>query len=249
MKITKAILSSDNNPKYLDYWPYVSKAWRELIGIEPVLFFIGPKEKSELLGSYGKVFHLEEDPSWDIVNQAQSVRLWGATRYPDECVIISDMDMLPISKEYFLGSVVNVPDDHFVSYTSDVLNFGFYRKSPQFPMCYLAAKGSTFCEILKIDPSSKWKDFMSTMRDSRMGYGTDQKYFYSKYLEWDGRYSRYIGLERGWIGGKIASNRLDKVDWPVSDYDAMSYYDCHLPIPLDLQKNKCLELFNKLQLI
>lgn len=249
MKLTKAILSSDNNPKYLDFWPYVSKAWKDLIGIEPILFFIGPKEKVNDLQKHGTVIHVEESPLWDIVNQSQSVRLWGATRFPNEGVIISDMDMLPISRNYFLGSVENIPEDFFVSYTSDVLNFGFYKRVPQFPMCYLAGRGSTFSQILGVDSSCEWEKLMESMKDSRIGYGTDQRYFYSKYLDWEGKFNRYIGLERGWIGGKIATNRLDKISWPPDAYNALDYYDCHLPIPLHIENNKCLELFKKLELI
>ena len=43
MKIDNVILSSNNDPKYLDFWPIVSKAWQNL-GIKPYLFYIG-KEK------------------------------------------------------------------------------------------------------------------------------------------------------------------------------------------------------------
>jgi hypothetical protein len=249
MKISKVILSSDSNPKYLDFWPYVSKAWKELIGIEPVLFFIGPINRVPELQSHGTVIHVEESSSWDIVNQAQCVRLWGATRFPDECVIISDMDMLPISKTYFLEQVKDIDPNFFISYTSDVLNFGFYKRIPQFPMCYLAGSGKTFSEILELKETDCWKIFMGKMKDSHLGYGTDQKYFYSKYLKWEGKSTRYIGLERGWIGGKIAKDRLDKVSWPIRDYDPFIYSDCHLPIPLMQEKDKCEELFNKLNLI
>ena len=35
MKLDKVILSSDDNPDYLEFWPIVSEAWRN-IGIEPI---------------------------------------------------------------------------------------------------------------------------------------------------------------------------------------------------------------------
>ena len=40
MKLDKVILSSDDNPDYLEFWPIVSEAWRN-IGIEPILFYTG----------------------------------------------------------------------------------------------------------------------------------------------------------------------------------------------------------------
>lgn len=249
MKLNRVILSANDNPKYLDFWPFVAKAWRERIGIEPVLFFIGEVSKVLELSKHGQVIQVPVDPTWDIVNQAQSIRLWAGTKFPDENLIISDMDMLPISKDYFHSKIEDVPDDYFVSYTSDVMEYGFYRRRPQFPMCYIAARGSTFNEILGINENTSWEYFMSKMRDANLGYGTDQQYFYSKYSQWEHKLSRYAGGRRGWIDGKIAVKRLDKVRWPEGDYSITDIYDSHLPIPLSENKERCYTLFEKLNLI
>ena len=37
----KVIMSCDDNPYYLDFWPLVSWVWKEKMGIEPVLIHIG----------------------------------------------------------------------------------------------------------------------------------------------------------------------------------------------------------------
>jgi hypothetical protein len=247
MKLERAILSSNDNPKYLDFWPYVAKAWRELIGIEPVLFFIGEAGKVEKLSQHGQVIQVPVHPDWDIVNQAQSIRLWAGTKFPEENLIISDLDMLPISREYFIDSVKKYPDNSLISYTSDVMNYGFYLRSPQLPMCYLAGKGSTFNEILSIDTKTTWEDFMMQMKSANMGYGTDQKYFWKKFLPYRGS-DRYIGLNRGWIGGKIATKRLDKVNWPI-EYNPFDYYDAHMPLPLSDNREICVLLFKKLHIL
>jgi hypothetical protein len=249
MKLNRVILSSNDNPKYLDLWPYVAKAWREIIGIEPVLFFIGPHSKVIELSKYGQVIQVYPHPDLDIVNQSQSIRLWASTKFVEENLIISDMDMLPISKQYFLDSIKDFPDNSIISYTSDVMKYGFYLRSPQLPMCYLAGKGETFNDILGISKNTSWEFFIDTLVKERMGYGTDQRFFYKQLLKWGPKSDRYIGLERGWIGGKVAVKRLDKVTWPTSDYNAKDYYDCHLPIPLSENQEKCLELFKKLDLI
>ena len=249
MKLNRVILSANDDPKYLDFWPYVAKAWREVIGIEPVLFFIGEPSRVVELSQHGQVIQVPVDPLWDIVNQAQSIRLWAGTKFPDDIILISDLDMLPISKEYYNENLSDLPDDCFISYTSDVLEHGFYRRRPQFPMCYLAAKGSTFNEILGINENTSWEYFMSKMRQANLGYGTDQQYFYSKFLTWEHKPERYVGMRRGWIDGKVARKRLDKVRWPIGDYDAKEFFDCHLPLPFIEYKDKCQELFKKLNLI
>lgn len=244
MKLTRAILSANDNPRYLDFWPYVSKAWRELIGIEPVLFFIGEAGRVEELSLHGQVIQVPVHPDWDIVNQAQSIRLWAGTKFPQENFIISDLDMLPINRDYFIDQIKDFSDDSMISYTSDVMNYGFYLRFPQLPMCYLAGKGSTFNEILGISESTSWNEFVKKLKNRSFGYGTDQKHFYSQFLKWKGNPSRYIGLSRGWIGGKIAEHRLDKAKWPDGEYDIKYYYDCHLPLPLMENQEKCKKLFN-----
>ncbi|GIR20026.1 hypothetical protein CM15mP35_02870 [bacterium] len=42
MNIDKVILSSNDNPEYLDFWPIVSEAWIN-IGVTPILFYTGRK--------------------------------------------------------------------------------------------------------------------------------------------------------------------------------------------------------------
>lgn len=249
MNLTYAILSSNDNPKYLDLWPFVSSAWRNLIGIEPVLFYIGKEENIHELSKYGQVIQTPEHPKWDIVNQSQSIRLWAGTKFPNDNIIISDLDMLPINKDYYLQQILDYPDDKIISYTSDVLNYGFYRINPQLPMCYLAGKGSTFNEILCINESTSWFDFVNILKSSNLGYGTDQKYFYKMFQRWPRKNQDFIGLSRTWIDGKIASKRLDKVVWPASEYDPHEFYDSHLPVPMSENYDKCSELFKKLNLI
>ena len=60
----KAIFSSDSNPLYKDFLPYVSSAWKR-VGYDP--FFIEVSEKSE--------FYVREIP---IGNQAQMIKIGRA---------------------------------------------------------------------------------------------------------------------------------------------------------------------------
>jgi hypothetical protein len=249
MILQKVILSSNDNPEYIDFWPGVAKAWREIIGIEPVLFFIGDQSKVESLSKHGQVIRVNPLSSWDIVNQSQSIRLWAGTKFPNDNLIISDLDMLPINKDYFVNNALNSPDDSLISYTSDVLKYGFYLRVPQLPMCYLAAKGSTFNQILEIDENTSWESFAKSMQSRNLGYGTDQRFFYEKFLKWPQKNERYIGLERGWIGGKIAVNRLDKVAWAENEAEYPNFYDCHLPRPFSGNVEKINKLYKALDLI
>ncbi len=244
MKLKYAVISSDSNPEYLDFWPYVAKAW-ERIGIEPILLYIDKLPPSEETQKYGRVIYLESINEWTIAQQAQCIRFWAA-KLLDAPFIISDMDMLPISKEYYNKGVEELGDTGLVSYSSDIIKYRWYRTNPQYPMCYLAGDPKSFINILEMNEDNH-KSFLRRLMSMNIRFGTDQKFFYNQSIK--NRNIHIKHLERGWIEEKYATGRLDKVIWPKTDYNAESYIDCHLPRPYSSNKNMCDLLFKKLNIL
>ena len=243
MKIKYAVVSSNNDPTYLDFWPYVAKAWKR-IGIEPVLLFIDQERPSQEIENHGRVFYLNSLPDWSIVQQAQSIRFWAA-KLLDDVFIISDMDMLPISEEYYQNGVKDV-NSGIVSYSSDVIQYRWYKKNPQYPMCHLAGEPNTFIEMLEMEPHNTHEDFLRRLKSLSIPFGTDQVFFYTKAIR---KQDKMTHLSRGWIEERYAVKRLDKVIWPNPGYIAEEYIDCHLPRPYNSNKEMCDELFTKLGII
>lgn len=242
MQIKYAVVSSNSNPEYLDFWPYVAAAWRR-VGIEPILFYIDSKETFDNVAECGKTYKIESIPNWNIVQQSQCIRFWGAKEL-DAPFIISDMDMLPISREYYQNGAKEANPDQIVSYSSDVIKYRWYRKNPQYPMCYLAGHPQSFIDVLEISEDNP-QEFLRRLMSLNIPYGTDQKFFYNQSLKCPERIKH---LERGWIQERYANRRLDKVVWPNGDYNAEGYIDCHLPRPLKENNEKCFSLFNKLKI-
>ena len=108
MKIDKVILSSNENKDYIDFWPLVSKAW-ERIGIEPILIYTG-KNMPQIQGNVIKIYV----PFVSTTFVSQNVRLLAPALFPDENCIISDIDSLPLSAEYFNNSVKEIEENKFV---------------------------------------------------------------------------------------------------------------------------------------
>ena len=52
MKIDYVIIGSDENPNYLDFWPIVSKIWKQVFKITPVLGLIC-EENSDIFSAIG----------------------------------------------------------------------------------------------------------------------------------------------------------------------------------------------------
>ena len=101
MKIDKVIHSCDNNKFYLDFWPLVSKIWKVKFNVEPILAFIGD-EDVEIDDTYGTVIRMGDVKGVPKYLQALWVRYWLPVTELDTVWMISDIDMLPISKEYFI---------------------------------------------------------------------------------------------------------------------------------------------------
>jgi hypothetical protein len=243
MKIKYAVVSSDSNPEYLDFWPYVATMWQKL-GIEPVLIYIDSQGPSQKVTECGRTIYLESIPEWSIAQQAQCIRFWGA-RLLDGPFIISDMDMLPISSEYYENGAAQIGERGIVSYSSDIIQYRWYRTNPQYPMCYLAGDPQSFINLLDLHDVDH-KAFLRRLMRMNIRFGTDQKFFYNQTRIKPEIQIKH--LERGWIEEKYATKRLDKAIWPKGDYDPYDYIDCHIPRPMLNNMGICEDLFERLGL-
>ena len=241
MYLKYAIVSSNSNSEYLDFWPSVSKAWKKM-DIEPLLLYIDPNPPSQNVIEQGDVIYLESIPEWSIVQQSQSIRFWAA-KLINEPFIISDMDMLPISKDYYMDGANQIGDKGIVSYSSDIINYRWYKTNPQYPMCYLAGDPESFKNLLDLNENNH-KDFLRRLSRMNIRSGTDQKFFYNQSKLPNKPQIKH--LNRGWIEEKYATKRLDKAIWPKNDYNAEDFIDCHLPRPYIANKEICDKLFLKI---
>ena len=244
MNLEYAVVSSNSNPEYLDFWPYVAKAWKNIIGLEPVLIYIDSQEPPSWVHNYGKVYYLKALDNWDIAQQSQCIRFWAA-RILNAPFIISDIDMLPISRDYYIKNAESSEETGIISYSSDIINYRWYRTNPQYPMCYLAGDPKSFIEALDLNDNN-YMVFLSRLKRMNLRSGTDQKFFYNQITR--KRFPKIKHLERGWVEEKYATRRLDKVIWPKSDYNVDEYIDCHLPRSYGNNKIMCDILFSKLNI-
>ena len=113
MKIQYALMSCNANPRYIEYWPLVAAAWLKL-GITPVCFFI-PDTTHTLPEAPGGIVHTIP-PLRDvhIAVQGLMLRYWGSVLYPGATVIISDMDAVPLAKDFFSTELRSYPEDAYV---------------------------------------------------------------------------------------------------------------------------------------
>ena len=262
MKIEKLILSCDNS-YYKDYWPVVAKVCKKQLGVTPVLFKIGNTETDFYFDGNGLVKQVKAIPNVQINIQSIFYRLYGTKFFPDEVCLISDIDMMLFSYDYFQNTIKDFDEDSIVVYSSDAYDLqrndskGWFD-SNIFAMCYNAAKGKIFEEIFNLEGSfSDFFDRLSKFKYEKIlkWYG-DEIYLTKKIEEFSDRFQVHK-LRRGYEEGFFLKDRIEKWHFPIDYVDNQMkllnardgsydekllkegfYLDCHCVRPFDLYEKE-----------
>lgn len=145
----RVILSCDDNPFYYDFWPLVKKVWKQHLDIEPYLVHITTDDKQDT----DDILNLKPIKDVPIYLQAQLARIYYTQIFEDEICLISDIDMFPISKNFFSKKNIsaNVQENSFYHLNPEIREFG------QFPLCYYCAHGKTYKSLFN---NMSWEQFI-----------------------------------------------------------------------------------------
>lgn len=251
IKIDRVIVATNANADYIEFWPIVAKAWKEVVGIKPTLALIADDSVivDETIGDVIRFKPIDNIPT---SFQAQIIRHLLPIYFEDEVSIISDIDMLPMNKYYFTESVKDVPEDNFIVYRDKAYLY-YERKAewirdfpdyPGLPMCYCAAKGKVFKDVFDIksteDIESKIIEWYNTFY-AQWGWSTDEFVLYNSIRFWKKRSTNYTGLGHATIG------RIDR--WYNLDYNfdllkQHQYTDMHCPRPYSNYKKEIDEILD-----
>ena len=245
MKISYAILSSDSSSLYLDFWPIVSEIWFKKFGIQPILIFIDNDLDKIIDETYGKVFKIKPIEDQPLHLQNQIVRFWFPIHFENEVSIISDIDMLPISLEYFNHQIANRDNDSYLHLNPCIDTYG------RLPACYHVASGKLFKNILEIEED--WISFYFKVlnkgtiickNDNLPIWFCDEAYTSNKVISKLNEYKISLLKRNGGQNGY----RIDRANWKYNqwllNYDY--YYDLHSVRPLNDHKKEILEIKNSI---
>ena len=220
LELTRVILATNNNPMYIEFWPVVAPIWQAM-GLRPTLALISD-ENCMIDTSIGDVIRFDPIPGISEALQAQTVRLLLPALFPDDVCIISDIDMLPISKSYFVDYAKPCPEDTFLVYRDTA--WGPHAK--RYAMCYFAAKGSLFQSIFSLKTYKEIRPIIEEWNTLGLGWDTDEKVLYKIIQEWEKNGGHVMRL------GHSVMGRIDRSSWSIPEaLDVRGYIDCHCPRP------------------
>lgn len=226
LEIKRVILSTNSDPKYIEFWPVVAPIWKAM-GFQPTLALIA-REDCPIDTSFGDVIRFSPLPNIPESLQAQVIRLFLPCLFPDEGCLISDIDMIPVSKAYFVEGAAHCPDDSFLVYRDLAHGWNY----PRYPMCYVAAKGRIFSSVFHLSGYANSAQFLAHWAGWGYGWNTDELLLYAFVQEWEKKGGNVTRL------GHDVGPRIDRDFWPgqAGSIDVSRYIDCHCARPYSANK-------------
>jgi hypothetical protein len=219
MKIDYAIVSTDDNPLYSEFWGPVKTLWFNLIGIKPLLVKISDNNNIE---EYEDciIHNIKKVEGINTGFQSQIARMYVTKFYKEKVCLTSDIDMLPLSKNYFVKDIETIDNDNLVIFSSDA-----YQGVARYPICYNAAKGEIFNDIMQFE--NTFEEYCNKLFKMGLGWDTDELYFGKKVNIYTNQ-EKIVKLNRGWEYGR-AKKRIDRVFWvyDMNNLKNQSYIDSH----------------------
>lgn len=230
MKNNYVIIGCDENPYYYDFWPIISKIWREKFNYIPVLGLICEEESDFYNDEYGLIKKFKKFDDIDLDLQTQIVRLYLPKLLDGNC-LISDIDMMPLSVDYFSNNLKLLTENNIILYSSDNPEC---LQELMYPMCYVLGTSKIYKQIFDLDLS--WKNFCIKLKNRNESWYTDQKYLFEKINQQSN--IEVIHLNRGWNGQ--ADKRIDRIFWVYDENNVKNgyYIDSHLLRPFKEYKHE-----------
>lgn len=230
LELKRVILSTNDNPNYIEFWPIVAPLWQAM-GLRPTLALVA-NDDCQVDTTLGDVIRFP--PLGDVSEalQTQVIRLMLPVLFPHEGCLIADIDMLPISRDYFFDGAVSCPSDAFLVYRDRA----YGEEVQKYPMCYVAAEGHVFSSLFGIAHSSKFPALIRHLASQGYGWYTDELILYRYLMQWEKSGNHIVRL------GHNAEQRLDRSDWntaeqSIENYPIENYIDCHCPRPYSAYKS------------
>ncbi len=249
----RVLVSCDDNPAFYGYWPLVGQAWKKLFPeIEVQLIFVtNRKPEDSLICEYrrwGNVSILPELKCIPTANQGKLGRIYAASTFGKEVVMVNDIDMLPLQRAYYLDKLKYRKSGELLTIGSD-----YYVGTPhegKFPMVYTTAEGDVWKRLVNPRGGS-WGEWLGSLKTIRMADDiedpfkppnqfSDKSLLRALYMK---RRAEEITIRRADVKPYITniySNTISRPHWHL-DLEKLNrgeYIQSHMWRPLEGNKDK-----------
>lgn len=256
MKIDRVIVSTNRNPLYFDFWTPFSYVWKEKFGIEPVLVYVDDGTDSvDIDDRWGTVIRVNAVSGVPEYLQTQWSRFFFTRNYPDDVCMVSDIDMFPLSKSYFVDDVASfqLDENSHLHMNGNGVSGRFddwMQGNCNLSVCYHVNYGKRFSEIFDMD--SDWESEIRKLNS--MNLGKDQS-AWAEHLRgmvnWGAEEDYTTAILRSKVESGLTfyttglyGRRFDRSCWNhcKSAVRQVDFVDCHSLRPYAEHKNEILDV-------
>jgi len=229
MILDTVLIACNLNKNYYQYYPLCRLVWKHLVGLQPKLVLIADEIPPYLQPYKDEIILFPQFNNINTVFLAQVIReYFPCVMTESKGIIMSDADMLPMSRRYFLDPIQDCPQDKLVLYRHDVCN-----DCLEIPMCYVAGSCQAFRNVFKCETIDDIKREIQKLADQNefdgqhggKGWVVDQRNLFNLVQNHEPQSDlfRLTDQDTGHL-------RLDRWHNPNdSDVHAQMFTDYHMP--------------------
>jgi len=206
MKIDLCLVSANNSETFTEPWELVHELWKDVCDIDALLILIADEIPENLIHMQDSILLFKPIENINTAFQAQCIRLLYPCLFDNKNIIISDADILPCSKKYFVDSIKEIDNDKFITYRDA------YIRQEMYGMCYNVANSNVWKDIFNINSENdirntliEWYNQDYTGRKNCVGWFTDQKMIFKYLNNWINKQNHIILNDKN-----LNFKRLDK---------------------------------------
>lgn len=249
MKIDLVLTAGNINHHYLQLYPLIFKVWKYRFNLDCYLILISNDIPDYLLELKDFIILFNPIENLNDIYIAQVIRILYPSLFLDKTVLITDLDIIPVKKSYFIDSIKYLHDNTFVSFTNR------YYKQNMYAICYNVAKGNTFSKMFNIktkeDIIKRLKEWYNENYNGKKncdGWYTDQLKLFEYFEKYE--YMKIV-LDDKNIGYKRLNNRARDKEYIIKNFKEIlknieDYSDIHCIKPYSKTKNYLKKIVNKL---
>lgn len=237
-KLSCVVSATTSDSYYSDFVPTFIKTWKHFIPDIDIKIILIDDKIPDHLQRYKEYLIPFKIDGIDFAFIAQNIRLL----YPciidtNGFVIITDIDIIPMCKEYYTTPLLYVDNDTFISYRNELIS------EKQLIMCYNSATPTTWKSIFNVYSIDDIKNTLINWYNSidknykifNENWTFDQTTLYNKVKEWSDKQTNGIYNNAVILSDDITKfKRLNR----ECEYDkTLNYTDFHMPRPYNENKN------------
>lgn len=245
MNIDFVLTACNMTHHYLHLYPLVFKTWRKVCNLDCYLILIN-NEIPDFLKEYEEYIILF--PPLEEVHDiftAQVIRILYPCIFENRNILITDIDIFPVSRDYFLEPLKKYSPDHFITYRDKYIPQNMYA------VCYNVANSNVWRDIFGIKYLGgvikvlvKWYKSFPEYNGTKncQGWFTDQEMLFKYVNHWNKKTNKLVILN----DSELNFSRLDKRDKQaivgnfnkvLEDISSKKYTDFHSIKPFERMHN------------